>query len=175
MQLITELVVLLRRRSELPPGLKLKTDTFGEGWEFVRSGGVPQLEKKIRMREWHFIRTADESRQFGVGETAQQAIANALLLALLHTRPRFNGVEVGCVHFTTYPWFVLARVGVRRFRIQQSPVLSASDDMLPHPFSARKKQSPVSAPRHPEIRRSAPNEDSANGHCPLFGNGVHVA
>ena len=146
MRHITELVVLLRGQPELPAGLKLKTDTFREGWNLVRSEGVPQLEKKIRMREWHFIRTTDESRQFGVGETSQQAIANAHLLALLRTRQQYNGVEVACIHFTTYPWFVLARVGVRRFRTQESLIQSAPHDALPHPFSARKKQSPVNAP-----------------------------
>lgn len=157
MQLVTELVVLLRTRSELPAGLKLKTDTFREGWSFVRSGGVPQLEKKIRMRKWHFIRTIDESRQFGVGETSQQAISNALLLALLRTCQHFNGIEVGCICSTTYPWFVLARVGVRRFRIQQSPVQSAPDDALLHPFSARKKQSPVNVQwLSPASRRAMP-------------------
>lgn len=142
---ITELIVLLRARLELPAGLELKTDIFRGGWNFVRSRGVARLEKKIRLFGWHCVRTANELPICGVGETSQKAIASALQLALRRTGQYFNGVEVTRIQVTTYPWFVLARVGVHLFRIQQSPVQLVPDDALLHSFSVRKTRLKVTA------------------------------
>jgi hypothetical protein len=129
MQQITEHAVLLRSRPEMPTSLKLATNEFGEGWNFVRSSS-PRLEKKVQKFGWHLIRTTDESRQGAIGATPQQAISRALELALRSANPYFNGLEVGSIHLTTYPWFILARVGVCLFRIQLGPVQSHSDDLL---------------------------------------------
>ena len=46
MRNIAQLNVLLRVRAELPVGLKLATEEFYEGWNFVQSGDARQLEKK---------------------------------------------------------------------------------------------------------------------------------
>lgn len=146
MRNITRPIVLLRARLELPTGLELKTDIFGEGWNVVRSRGVARLEKKIRLFGWHCVRTANESPICGVGETSQKAIASALQLALGRTDQYFNGVEVARIRVTKYPWFVLAGVGIHLFRIQQSPVQLAPDDALPQALSARKMRLKVSAP-----------------------------
>jgi hypothetical protein len=144
---ITELNVLLRARTELPPGLKLETSEFSAGWDFIRHGRASGLEKKVQKRQWHFIRIADESLQSGIGETSRQAIAGALKLALRSISAYFNAVEIRRIHLTKYPWFVLARVGVYPIRIQQSAVQSVPDDALPIPVSLQKKrQLPVSAP-----------------------------
>jgi hypothetical protein len=146
MRNIVELIVLLRTRAELPAGLNLATDTFREGWNFVRPRGAGRLEKKIELRGWHFIRIADGSLRSGVGETSQQAIASALKLALLSVSEHFNGVEVGRIQLTKYPWFTLARVRVFPFRIQQGEVHPVPDDALPLPAPVRRRRLAASAP-----------------------------
>jgi hypothetical protein len=123
--------MLLRARAELPVGLKLATEEFREGWNFVRSGDVRRLEKKIQTRGWNFIKIADGSLRSGVGETSQQAIASALKLALRRIGTHFNAVEVGRIELTQYPWFFLARVRVYPYRIQQGTVLPVADQAPP--------------------------------------------
>src|ERR1700733_3574410 len=58
---MTEPIVLLRARTELPRGLNLKTSEFDAGWDFIRYGRASGLEKKIQKRQWQFIRVADET------------------------------------------------------------------------------------------------------------------
>jgi len=127
---ITELSVLLRAEAELPPGLIMKTGEFIDAWNIVPSGGASLLEKRIRRCGWHFVRIADETRRGGVGESSQQAIASALQLAVRTISEYFNAVEVRHIYLTWYKWFVLARVGVFPYRIQQSPVQFVPDDAL---------------------------------------------
>lgn len=146
MRNIVELIPLLRARTELPAGLNLAACAFGEGWNFVRFRGVIGLETKIGMHGWHFIRISDGSLRSGVGETSQQAIACALKLALRTISEHFNGVEVGRIQLTRYPWFTLARVRVYPFRIQQSAVQPVPDDALPLPAFTRRRRLPASAP-----------------------------
>jgi len=125
----------------------MKRGDFMDGWNIVRPGGASLLGKTIRKCGWHFIRIADESLRSGVGESSQQAIASALLLAVRSFSEYFNAVEVRNIHLTKYPWFVLGRVGVCPYRIQQSPVQYVPDDALSLPATARRRQLPVNASR----------------------------
>jgi hypothetical protein len=63
----------------------------------------------------------------GVGKTSQEAIAGALKLALRRVSERFNAAEVESIKLKKYPWFVVAKVKVYPYQIQQGAVLSASD------------------------------------------------
>jgi hypothetical protein len=137
--------MLLRTKTELPNGLKLVTDEFREGWEFVRTLDVRRLEKQIIMRGWNFIRIDEKSLRSGVGETSQEAIASALKLALRRISTHFNAVEVEHIELTQYPWFFLARVRVLPFRIQQGAVLPVSDKADIFPISHRQRRLPVHA------------------------------
>jgi hypothetical protein len=47
MRAISELNVLTRVRIELPIGLRLMTEEFREGWNFVRASNAKRLGKKI--------------------------------------------------------------------------------------------------------------------------------
>ena len=105
---ITELCVLLRAEVELPPSFPIKRGELIDGWTLVRPRGSRMLEKKIRRCGWHSIRIANESRQSGVGDSPQQAIACALKLAVRSFSEYFNAVEVRHIRLTKYPWFVLA-------------------------------------------------------------------
>jgi hypothetical protein len=131
MRNIAELTVLLRERVALPDHFKLVTEEFREGWYFVRSGDAHWLDKKIRRCGWHFIRIAEGSIRSGVGQTSQEAIAGALKLALRCLNKRFNAAEVEHIELKMYPWFFLARVTVYPYQIQQSAVLSVSDEAVP--------------------------------------------
>jgi hypothetical protein len=137
--------MLMRSGTELPDSLKLATDEFREGWQFVRTLDVRRLEKQIVLRGWNFIRIADESLRSGVGETSQEAIANALKLALRRISPHFNAVEVEHIELTQYPWFFLARIRVYPFRIQQGAVLPVPDESLPAPIVPRQRRLPAHA------------------------------
>ena len=119
MRNIAELTMLLRERVELPDGLELATEEFREGWNSVRSGDVHWLDKKIRMRRWHFMWIAEESLRSGVGQTSQEAIASALKLALRRVSEHFNAAEVEHIELTKYPWFFLARVTVIHIRFSR--------------------------------------------------------
>lgn len=144
MRTIDERTVLLRLHVELPIGLKMATDEFGENWNFVRSGNGSQLEKKLQNRGWHFIKVADVLVGSGVGKTAQAAVAGALKLALCRVNEYFNGVEIKRIQLTEYPWFVLARVSICRYRIQANAVMPAADENVFQPV-----RSPLRATRAP--------------------------
>lgn len=127
---IAEHTMLVRGRIELPDSLKLVTEEFREGWNFVVSGDAPWLDKEMRGLGWHFIWIAEGMLRSGVGQTSQEAIAGALKLALRRISERFNAAVVEYVELTKYPWFVLARVKVYPYQIQQSAVLSVPDDAV---------------------------------------------
>jgi len=137
--------MLLRSGTELPDGLKLTTEEFREGWDFVRSLDARSLKKNILRSGWNFIIIADNSLRSGVGETSQDAIASALKLALRRVSPHFNAVEVEYIELTQYPWFFLARVRVYPYRIQQGAVLPVSDESLPAPILSRQSRLPAHA------------------------------
>ncbi|HXR39293.1 MAG TPA: hypothetical protein VN776_09375 [Terracidiphilus sp.] len=154
---IAESNVLLRAQTELPAGFKVATDEFREGWNRIRAGGAGRLEKKVQTRGWNFIKIADGALRSGVGETSQQAIASALKLALRRVDADSNAVEVRRIELTHYPWFVLARVCVHPYRIQQGAVLPVSDEGAAMSTAARKKRlSPRSAVLFPEFGCAMP-------------------
>ena len=154
MRNIAKLNMLIRVQAELPAGLKLATEEFLEGWNFVCSEDARQLEKKIQARRWSFIKFADGLLKSGVGETSQEAIAGALKLTLRHVSTYFNAVEVEHIELTQYPWFFLARVRVYPYRIQQGAVLPVSDEAptLPIPPPQR-RLSPQAAEMYPHFDR----------------------
>lgn len=124
---ITELTLLLRGSVTLPDDLKLETEEFLEGWSFVQSGDRRWLDKKIRRRGWHFIRIAEGLLGSGVGQTSQEAIGSALKLALRHVSERFNAAEIGHIELKKYPWFLIAKVTVDPYQVQQRAVPPVSD------------------------------------------------
>jgi|SRR5580704_16406622 hypothetical protein len=154
---LTESSVLLREGIELPSSLRVTGGEFLKGWNLMRPGGAGLLERRIRKFGWHFIRMGDETRQGGVGESSQLAIASALQLALCNISEYFNAMEVRNIHLSRYPWFVLARLGVFPCRIQQSPVQFVPDDALPLPVLTRSAQLPVNASwLFPQVGREMP-------------------
>jgi len=157
MRTIAELNVLLRSRAELPIGMKLATEEFREGWNFMRSGDLGRLEKKIQTRGWNFIKIADGSLRSGVGETSQEAIASALKLALRHVSTHFNAVEVEHIELTKYPWFFLARVRVYPYRIQQGAVMPVPDAPVEVSMAGRQRRpAPRSAELFPQFGSAMP-------------------
>jgi|SRR5271170_5652679 len=128
MRNIAELTMLLRGPVEMPDNLNLVTEEFREGWNIVVSGDGRWMDKEIRARGWHFIWIAEGMLRSGVGKTSQEAIAGALKLALRRVSERFNAAEVEYIELKKYPWFVLARVRVYPYQIQQGALLSASNE-----------------------------------------------
>ena len=154
---ITESSVLLRAGVEIPASLIVKKGEFIDGWSVVRQSSARLLEKKTRKCGWQFIRIAGESRPSGVGESPQQAIACALKLAVRSFSEYFNAVEVRRIRVTTYPWFVIARLGVFPCRIQQGPVHFVPDDVLSPPVSTRGRQLlPNASLLFPQFAREMP-------------------
>jgi hypothetical protein len=140
MRKIAEPNVLLHARAELPAGLKLATNEFRDGWNFV-TGGAGRLEKKIKTRGWNFIRIAEGALRSGVGETSQEAIANALKLALRRISEHTNAVKVERIELTQYPWFFLARVQIYPYRIQETAVPPAAEEIVCLPAARARRQS----------------------------------
>jgi hypothetical protein len=142
MRTIVELNLLLRERVELPEGFKLGTEEFREGWKFSRSLNVLGLGKQILNRGWNLIKIGDGPHGSGVGDRPQNAIAGALKLALRRIDEYCNAAEVSRIQLTQYPWFFLARVGIRLYRIQQSAVVSAPENAGWLPIARHKMRLP---------------------------------
>jgi hypothetical protein len=127
--MIEESKVLLRTRTDLPKGFKVAAGEYVDGWTVMRTGGARRLERKTQACGWHFVSIGGSSVRSGVGGTSQLAIANALRLALKQVDADANAVELECIEFTHYPWFALAKVRTKSYRIQQDaagPALSPS-------------------------------------------------
>jgi hypothetical protein len=135
--------MLLRTRTELPDGLRLTTEEFREGWSFARSVNARRLERKILTQGWSVTRVADGPLRSGVGETSQEAIGNALKLALRHISVHFNAVEVDHVELTQYPWFFLARIKILPYCIRQSAALLAPEEADAIAPLRRQRRSPT--------------------------------
>jgi hypothetical protein len=145
MRNIAETNMLLRSRLELPDGLRLATDDFREGWQFVRTLDAVRLKKKLGTCGWNFIRIGDETLKSGVGDTSREAIASALKLALRHVGAQFGAAEVERIELTQYPWFFLAKVIVNPYRIQEGATLAPPDKTLPLSIAPRERRLPVHA------------------------------
>jgi hypothetical protein len=128
MDLIAETNVFLRAQIKLPKGLKLVTQQFRGEWKFARSESAMRLQDRIHALGWNFIKIDDGSLGNGVGNTPQEAIARALRMALCRICEPVNALEVEDIELTQYPWFFLARVGVRPYCIQQGAHLPARDE-----------------------------------------------
>jgi hypothetical protein len=139
MQEITELTVLSRVTATFPDNLKVETDDFQEGWNFVTSGDVHRLDNAIRGCGWHFIWIAEPCQHGGVGQTAQVAIAGALKLALRRVNPGFNAANIDRIELTQYPWFIIAKVRVSPYQIQQDTVLQMPNRVLSLPATGKDK------------------------------------
>lgn len=137
MRTIAEMNLLVRVNMELPAGLKLATDEFREGWEFIQSEDAGWLDKKLRKRGWNFVKIGDGLLKTGIGETSQEAIAGALKLALCRVGELFPAAQVGKIKLTRYPWFCLARVRVYPYWIQRDPAIPAPNWMAPVPRRGR--------------------------------------
>lgn len=148
--------LLLRAGVELPRNLKLPTEEFQEGWDLSRSD-VFRLEKRILNRGWSFIRVAGGPQSYGVGDTSQEAVANALQNALRRLSKSVNAAEVECVELTEYRWFFLARMGVCPYRIQQRAASPgrAHTGRIPD-FPERKTLPRRPAPLHRHSGRAVP-------------------
>ncbi|MGC9225026.1 MAG: hypothetical protein ACP5E2_13970 [Terracidiphilus sp.] len=135
--------LLLRASIELPEGLSLATEQFHQGWNFSRSVNANHLEKRLKSRGWNTVKIEADGRTLrsGVGDTAQQAIASALKLALRQISEHFNAVEIEQIQLTQYPWLFLARVKINPFRIQQSTMSPWPDHMEPPPPKPRRASS----------------------------------
>ena len=129
---IAVLNVLLRTQTELPIGLNVPTEVFGEGWELTQTGDIERLNEEILARGWNLIKIEHGPQRSGVGDTREEAISAALRLCLRHISEHFNAVEVNSIELTEYPWFFLATVMLCPCRIQKDAVQSVPDDAPSH-------------------------------------------
>lgn len=130
---IAEFTTLVRGNVGLPRDFLAVTEEFREDWHFVGSGDSRQLTDEIWTPRWRLSRAAPTSQRSGVGKTNQDAIGSALKLALRRVDACFGVAVVEQIKLTTYPWFVLARIDVSPYQIQQILFLSESADAPPLP------------------------------------------
>ena len=148
--------VLLRTRIDLPRGFKVAAGDFRDGWTVMRTGGARRLERKTRACGWNFVRLGDAAVRSGVGDTSQLAIASALRLALRQVETHANAVELERIELTNYPWFILARVYVNSYRIQEGAVLPALKAEAAAPMIAHRRLSPEAPELFPGFANSMP-------------------
>jgi hypothetical protein len=145
MRTIAELSLLLREQTDLPAGLKVSTDEFREGWSFIKRTDARRLEKRILKSGWKYFRIEAGALRSGVGETSQQAIANALDLGLRKVGTHFNAVELDQIEVTRYPWFFLAKIRIFPCRIQEEARFAMPEAELNFPADAEAKGVPKGA------------------------------
>ena len=138
--------VLLRAQTELPVGLNVPTEEFGEGWDLMQQGDLERLNQEIQARGWNLIKIERGAQRSGVGNTREEAISAAVRLSLCHISEFFNAVEVDCVELTEYPWFFLATVMLCPCRIQQDAVQFMPEDAPSRPIVRPHKQTPANLP-----------------------------
>jgi hypothetical protein len=69
----------------------------------------------------------------------------------------FNAVEVEFIELSKYPWFILARLRVCQYRIQQSAVLAVSDEFAFSSIAPRKRRFSLDANAlYPDFGSSLP-------------------
>lgn len=157
MHTVTELDILLREGIELPASLRIAKEDFQNGWKFALTANAQELETQVHASGWNLIKIADQLQASGVGETAQEAVASGLRLALLRMNVGNNAAAVESIELTKYPWFELARVKVRPICIQQSATLAVSDDRVSTPVARRQRGLPLSAAAlYPDFGRDMP-------------------
>jgi hypothetical protein len=145
MRNIVELNILVRERTDPFLGLKLATEEFRGGWNFVRLMDARRLEKTIHAHRLTCINIADGALRSGVGKSSQEAIANALEITLRHISEQDNVVGVKHIELTQYPWFFFSRVMVCPYRIQKDAVQPALNQSKPFPSTPRHKRLPAHA------------------------------
>jgi hypothetical protein len=148
--------VLLRERIDLPQGFKVAAGEFRDGWTVMRTGGARRLERKTRACGWNFVSMGDAALRSGVGDTSQMAIASALRLALRRVEAYANAVELERIELTHYPWFILARVHVKSYRIQEGLALPALDESQLPPMTAQRRLPPQAAELFPGFGNAMP-------------------
>jgi hypothetical protein len=154
---IAESNVIFRAAAELPIGFKLATEEFREGWSRMRTGGARRLQRKLQTRGWNFIRIGDDPMRSGVGKTSQEAIANALRVAVRRAGEGSNAVEVERIELTQYPWFCLARLCVHLYRIQQGSALPVPVEASGAPIARRQTPlPPQTTDLYPELANMMP-------------------
>jgi hypothetical protein len=157
MRTISQSNMLLRAQTELPDGLRMATDEFHDGWNFLPTVNARRLEEQIVKRGWSCLKISKSSPRCGVGDTSQEAIASALKLALHRISEHFNAAEVEHIELTQYPWFFLARVSVCPFRIQHDAILPSVDESAASAVAPRQRRLPLSsAALYPDFASAMP-------------------
>ena len=141
---------------ELPQGFKVAAGEFRDGWTVMRTGGARRLERKTRACGWNFVRIGEAALRSGVGDTSQMAIASALRLALRQVKAFANAVELERIELTHYPWFILARVHIKSYRIQEGVTLPALDVSADLPMTPHRRLSPQAAELFPGFGNAMP-------------------
>jgi hypothetical protein len=131
MHKIETMNMFIRATVELPKGLKLATHEFREGWNLIRSGGAERLQRKMQTHGWNLVKSRNGYLRSGVGDTSQEAITNALKLALRQMSENFHAAEVENIHLTEYPWFFLAKVTMHQYCLLHSEVMPLCEEATP--------------------------------------------
>ncbi len=131
MRRIAEHAMLLRDRTRLPDGFTPATEEFQEGWTLCPVRRSPSAGEKDTRRWWpSAFKWSLRPSHGGTGKTQEAAIASALRLALRRVNNPLNVVQIGQIQVTTYPWFVVARVVLCPYQIQQRPLSLVRDEEL---------------------------------------------
>lgn len=115
--------VFLRDDCILPNSLDPLRHAFGEHWTQVEGIPAPVFDTMIRQAGWHYIWMLGSCSRRGCARTWEAATDKALSRALHAVSGRSNAAELDRVQINSYLWFHLAKVTVRRRRIQEHSAL----------------------------------------------------
>ena len=159
--------MLLRGPAKSALGLKLATDAFREGWDFLRARDARRLKMNVNARGWRLVKGEGDWLRSGVGDTSKEAIAGALRLALGSAGDHFDAVEVVQIDLTRYPWFCLAKVRVSPWRIESRGASAQPTRSAPDQPACRQRRLPsgpqpfgVAAPMLKQMLIAANGEES---------------
>ena len=121
--------IFLRTGCLLPHGLAFIQEPFSERWMSVKNTTATTLDIELRNTDWHFMWLTEAHKSWGIGQTAELACSNAIVLALKKVRQRFNAAELSLLKITKYPGFQVAKVELHPRQIQRHASLGLVDEM----------------------------------------------
>ncbi|HTF71436.1 MAG TPA: hypothetical protein VK638_53085 [Edaphobacter sp.] len=95
----------------------------------VKNTTATTLDIELRNADWHFMWLTEAHQCWGIGQTAELACSNAIVLALKKVRQRFNAAELSLLKITKYPGFQVAKVELHPRQIQRHASLGLVDEM----------------------------------------------
>ena len=119
-------IILIRENALLPPNLSLDCEPFTPGWKYIRNLDSYAFSRRIKEKNWSFVRLDVESKVRVLGLATQGTLrrgVNRILEEL--TGRRFNSLEINVVVFKRFLGCTYLGISAKLRRVQDNRTASA--------------------------------------------------